>query len=112
MLTACSPPRSTSRGRCARCRPLVVLLCVVTLAQAGDAWAAEEGPPAAGPLSRIADKPLTLETWPLWRSAYVEVFAAEDGDRGKEREFYRTVQAFVRAAAAGSEGTLPFELAG
>ncbi len=54
-------------------------------------------------------QPLSRETWPVWREAYIRVFFADDQDPVQERKFYEQVSAFFRAMVAGAGGSLPKE---
>lgn len=68
--------------------------------------------PAADPFAVIGDRPLSMETWPLWRDVFVRICYDDTTDPEQDRAFYERVRAFISATAAASGGTLPKELAG
>src|SRR5262249_43058154 len=92
--------------------PLVGLVRVVLLSGGVTTWAQDRpksATPSTASLSELT--PLSRETWPIWRDAYIRTYFDDTEDVERERRFYDQVRGFITASTAGSDGSLPKELA-
>jgi Zn-dependent protease with chaperone function len=97
----------TGRRRLVRLVALALLWAGTTSrAQAQDAAVPTA---STNPLETALSRPLSRETWPLWREAYLRIFYDENQDKERERIFYEQIRSFFRAATAASAGSLPKE---
>jgi hypothetical protein len=71
--------------------------------------AASTPEPTASPFVVVVRRPLSRETWPVWREVYLRTFLDDEEDLDQEKEFYRSISTFFGATAEESGGTLRSE---
>ena len=67
--------------------------------------------PSEDPFEIVVQRPLSAETWPLWREVYLRMFFEDGLDPGREEDFYERLWAFIGTMAAASGGSLSGEFA-
>jgi Zn-dependent protease with chaperone function/tetratricopeptide (TPR) repeat protein len=85
----------------------LVVLVEGALIRAQDTTATQ---PSSISLEAVLARPLSLETWAIWRESYLRIFDDDSQNPEKERAFYEQVRAFFGPIAVAFGGSLPKEL--